>query len=157
VTDVYWQTSVPVQEQREVRHTDETGSPPADAYDVSCRTETTQVCEQQTVDQGNGYAEVQEVCHDESTDYCSYTVDEWQTIETYSLDGTDLYPVYADPGVGVDQREGAPSEELKVNFSTEKGGIAYSPDSVEEFQQFDIGSTWTLKLNAMGGVLSVER
>src|SRR5512143_184308 len=78
VADVHWQTSVPLQGQHEVRHNNETGSPPNDAYDVSCRTETRQVCEQKTIDQGNGYGQVVEECRDESTDYCSYSVQEWQ-------------------------------------------------------------------------------
>jgi len=32
----------------------------------------------------------------------------------------------------------------------------YTPSSVSEFQQFDIGSTWTLKMNALGGIRSVS-
>jgi hypothetical protein len=35
--------------------------------------------------------------------------------------------------------------------------MTYSPDSVTEFQQFQPGSVWTLKLNRLGGILSVER
>jgi ribosomal protein L40E len=157
VTDARWQTSVPVEEQKEVRHNDESGSAPSDAYDVSCRTDTKQVCEQKTIDNANGYAEVQEVCRDESTDYCSYTVMEWQTVQTYTLDGNDLSPIYSEPSLIGDQRIGPSSEDLTVTFSTDKGEITYSPASVSEFQQFDIGSTWTLKLNAMGGVLSVTK
>jgi hypothetical protein len=33
----------------------------------------------------------------------------------------------------------------------------YTADSVSEFQQFEIGSVWTLKMNALGEVMSVER
>jgi ribosomal protein L40E len=157
VADVHWQTSVPVQEQKEVRHNDESGSAPSDAYDISCRTETNQVCEDKTIDTGNGYAEVQKVCRDESTDYCSYTVMEWQTIQTYTLDGNDLSPIYSDPSITSGQRVGTASEELTVTFSSDKGEITYSPASVSEFQQFDFGSTWKLKLNALGGVVSIER
>ncbi len=156
VTDVAWQTSIPVQEVRAVDYNNEAGSPPSDAYNVSCRTESEEVCEERTVDQGNGYAEVVEECHTESQDYCSYTVDEWTTIQTYTLDGNDLYPVYDDPGVSFDQRLGNASEQLTVYFSTTDGQITYSPGSTSEFQQFQIGSTWTIKLNAVGSVISVE-
>jgi ribosomal protein L40E len=156
VADVHWQTYVPVQEEQEVRHTNEAGSPPGDAYDVSCRTETRQVCEQKTIDKGNGYGEVVEECHDESTDYCSYTVKEWQTIQTFTEQGSDLSPFYAQPSVSFGQRTGSSSEDLTVNFSTEKGQITYSPDSVMEFQQFQPGSVWTLKMNALGSVVGVE-
>ena len=80
VTGVYWQTNVPVQEVQAVRHSDERGSPPSDAYDVSCRDESRDVCEQKTIDKGNGYSEVVEECHTETDTYCSYTLDEWTTI-----------------------------------------------------------------------------
>ncbi|MEW6403850.1 MAG: zinc-ribbon domain-containing protein [Chloroflexota bacterium] len=156
VADVQWQTSVPVQEQSEVRHSDETGSPPSGAYDVSCHTETEQICEQKTVDRGNGYAEIVEECHDQSTEYCSYTVLEWETIQTYTLDGNDLFPVYAEPGIASGQRTGSASESFTVFFETEKGPKTYSPGSLSEFQQFEIGSAWTLKMNRVGAILSVE-
>ncbi len=158
VTDVHWQTSVPVQEIQAVDHNNEAGSPPSDAYDVSCHDESKDVCEQKTIDKGNGYSEVVEECHTETQQYCSYTVDEWTTIQTYTLDGNDLQPVYDTPNLSSDQRLGDASEDLTVTFSTTDGEQkTYSPDTVSEFQQFVIGSTWTLKMNALGGVTSVEQ
>lgn len=157
VVDVRWETSVPVQEIRAVDYNNERGSPPSDAYNVSCRDESRDVCEQRTIDKGNGYSEVVEECHTETEQYCSYTVDEWATIQTYTMDGNDLQPVYESPSVSNGQRLGTESEELTVTFSTEDGEQeTYSPDSVSEFQQFDIGSTWTLKMNALGGITSVD-
>jgi membrane protease subunit (stomatin/prohibitin family) len=157
VVDVHWQTSVPLQEIRAVDYSNEAGSPPSDAYDVSCRDESRDVCEQKTIDKGNGYSEVVEECHTETQQYCSYTVDEWTTVQTYTLDGNNLQPIYEDPGVSSGQRLGQESEDLTVTFSTSDGGQeTYSPDTVSEFQQFTIGSTWTLKMNALGGVVGVE-
>jgi ribosomal protein L40E len=157
VVDVHWQTSVPLQEVRAVDYNNEPGSPPSDAYDVSCRDESQQVCEQKTVDKGNGYSEVVEECHNETQQYCSYTVDEWTTLQTYTLDGNNLQPIYEDPSVSSGQRLGQESEELTVTFSTAEGGQeSYSPGTVSEFQQFTVGSTWTLKMNAVGGVVGVE-
>lgn len=157
MTNVYWQTSVPVQEVQAVNYSSERGSPPSDAYNLSCRTEEQEVCEEKTVDQGNGFAEVVRECHTESEQYCDYTVDEWKTIQTYTLDGNDLYPVYESPSLFNDQRLGSSSETLTVTFSTPNGQETYSPTSESDFQQFYIGSTWTLKLNALGGILSVGR
>ena len=158
VTDVRWETSVPVQEMRAVDHNNEAGSPPSDAYDVSCHDESRDVCEQKTIDKGNGYSEVVEDCHTDTQQYCSYTVDEWATIQTYTLHGNDLYPVYDNPSLSSDQRLGNQSEDLTVTFSTQDGDEkTYSPDTVSEFQQFTIGSTWTLKMNALGGVTSVAQ
>ena len=64
-------------------YSNESGNPPSGAYDVSCHDESHEVCEERVVDQGNGYGEVVQDCHDESQQYCSYTVDEWETIQTY--------------------------------------------------------------------------
>jgi ribosomal protein L40E len=156
VTDVAWQTSVPVQEVRAVDYNNEPGGAPSGAYNVSCHTESEEVCSERTVDQGNGYAEVVEECHTESQEYCSYTVDEWTTIQTYTLDGNDLYPVYESPNVSFDQRLGDASERLTVYFNTPEGQETYTPDTISEYQQFQIGSTWTLKMNLAGAVISVE-
>ena len=157
VVDVHWQTSVPLQEIRAVDYSNEPGGPPSDAYNVSCRDESRDVCEQRTIDRGNGYSEVVEECHTETQQYCSYTVDEWTTIQTYTLDGNNLQPIYEDPSVSSSQRLGQESEELTVTFSTADGEQeTFSPDTVSEFQQFAVGSTWTLKMNALGSVVGVE-
>ena len=157
VTDVRWETSVPVQEVRAVDYNNEPGSPPSGAYDVSCRDESHDVCQQKTIDKGNGYSEVVEECRTETQQYCSYTVDEWQTIQTYTLDGNDLQPIYESPNISSDQRLGDESEQLTVTFATADGEQkTYSPDSVSEFQQFTVGSTWTLKMNTLGGITSVN-
>jgi len=157
VVDVHWQTNVPVQEIRAVNHSNERGSPPSDAYNVSCHDESRDVCETRTIDKGNGYSEVVEECHTETEMYCSYTVDEWTTIQTFSLEGDNLQPVYDDPSLASDQQTGDKSEDLTVTFSTEDGGQeTYSPGTISEFQQFAVGSTWTLNMNIAGGVVSVE-
>ena len=157
VTDVHWLTSVPVQALQAVNYSNERGSPPSDAYNLSCHTESQEVCEDKTIDKGNGFAEVVKECHTESDEYCSYTVDEWKTLQTYTLEGNDLFPVYENPHVPSNQRLGSASEDLTVYFSTSNGQETYSPDSLNEFQQFQIGSLWTLKMNAAGGVVSVEK
>ena len=157
VLDVHWETSVPLQEIRAVDYSNEPGSPPSDAYNVSCRDDSREVCEQRTIDRGNGYSEVVEECHTETQQYCSYTVDEWTTIQTYTLDGSDLRPVYDTPNISSGQRLGNESEEFTVTFSTADGEQKnYSPDSISEFQQFSPGSTWTLKMNTIGGIVGVE-
>jgi ribosomal protein L40E len=157
VSSVYWHTSVPLQEVQPVNYSNERGNPPSDAYNVSCRTESHEVCEDKTIDKGNGYGEVVTECRTESEQYCSYTVDEWTTIQTYELDGTDLSPVYSDPTLSSDQRLGSSSTDLQVYFDTSDGQMTYSPNSVSDFQQFQPGSQWTLKLNAVGSIVSVER
>lgn len=152
VTNTHWETYVPVEELQPVNHSNERGSPPSDAYNVSCHTE--QVCQEKTIDKGNGYSEVVQDCNDEQ--YCSYTVDEWKTVQTYTLQGNDLNPVYDDPTYSSDQRLGDKSADLSVTFSLDSDTKTYSPKSITEYQQFTIGSTWTLKMNALGGIVSVS-
>ena len=156
VSEVYWQTTVAVEEMQAVRYTDQTGSPPSEAYDVSSRTETTRVCEETTVDRGNGYAEVIEECYDEEHTYYSYTLDEWVTVDTYSLEGRTLQPEYAQPPVQAGQRLGRQDVRFQVTFSADGESWTYTPDSLAEFQRYRPGSRWQLQLNALGGIVSVS-
>ena len=157
VTDVYWKTSVPVEEIQPVEYTNKQGNPPSDAYNVSCETKKEEVCEEKTIDRGDGFAEVVEECHTETDKFCDYTVDEWTTVQTYTLDGYDFYPVYEQPSVSSGQRLGDESVDYTVYFDTDKGEKVYSPDDLDEFQQFDIGSRWTLKLNLLGHVRGISK
>ena len=157
VSDLRWETSVEVEAEQEVHYSDERGNPPSDAYDVSCHTESEEVCTEKTIDRGNGYAEVVQDCHTESEQYCSYTVLEWQTVETLTLDGNDYAPRYAQPSLSSGERIGDETVDFTVTFSSEKGLIDYSPDNLSEYQQFQVGSDWTLNLNRLGGIVSVER
>ncbi len=156
VSQVYWRTTVSVQEVQAVDYVNEPGDPPGDAYNVSCRVETTQICEETTVDRGNGYAEVIEECRDESETYCSYTVDEWTTIDTYTIDGYDLSPYYAQPTLAPGQRLGEQNLYLLVTFSAEGENWDYTPNSLDEFQRYIPGTQWALTLNALGGVIEVS-
>ena len=157
VSQVYWQTSLPLQEEREAQYSNERCSPPSDAYDVSCHTETEEICTEEEVDQGNGFAEVVETCETRSEEYCSYSVLEWQTVETLTLAGNDYDPRYASPSLSADQRLGSESVEYNVTFSAEGEMLDYSPDNLNEYRQFQIGSQWVLKMNRLGGIVSVER
>jgi hypothetical protein len=157
VADLHWETSVPLQEVRAVHYSNESGSPPSGAYDVSCRDESREVCTERVVDQGNGFGEVVEDCHNETDRYCSYTVDEWTTIQTYTLEGNDLFPEFSRPNVASGQRLGDESADFTVVFNTDGGQKKYSPSSPEEFSQFRPGSSWTLSLNAVGGILDVNQ
>jgi hypothetical protein len=111
---------------------------------------------EKVIDQGNGYGEKVEDCHDESQQLCSYTVDEWQTIQTYTLEGHDFSPVYSQPIVSTGQRLGDQSAEYTVTFNTDGGPKTYSPSTLTEFTRFEIGSAWNLSLNRLGAILSIQ-
>ena len=157
VSDVRWETRVDVQQEQEVHYNNERGNPPSDAYNVDCRTESEEVCTERTVDRGNGYAEVVQDCTTETEQYCSYDVMEWRTTETLTLNGDDFSPYYAEPSLSSGERIGNESADYSVTFSSEKGALEYSPSDLSEYQQFQIGSNWTVNLNRLGGIVSVER
>lgn len=156
VTQIHWQTTVIVQELVPVRYEDQAGNPPSDAYDVSCQDQTEQVCEEKTIDLGNGYAQVVRECRDEVKRFCSYTRDEWQDQQRYILEGNDLSPRYAQPTLSKNQRLKTPQITLKVHFDTPVGEKTYPVSDLSTFQQFLPGSHWRLKLNALGSVIGVQ-
>jgi hypothetical protein len=98
VTDVHWQTSVPLQEQREVNYSNEQGSPPGDAYNVSCHTESRQVCEK-VVDQEMATGKVQDCAM--SAPIIVRTPSRMADHRTYTLDGHDFSPVYSQPMISI--------------------------------------------------------
>jgi ribosomal protein L40E len=156
VSDVRWETRVDVQAEREVTYTNERGNPPSDAYDVDCYTESEETCTDETVDQGNGYAEVVQNCETSTEQFCSYTVMEWQVTETLTRSGDDYNPYYAEPSLSAGERLGTEGLELLVTFSSEKGQLDYTPSDLNEYQQYRLGSDWTLSLNRIGSIVSVE-
>ena len=157
VEQVHWQTNISLQEEVEAHYSNERGNPPSDAYDVACHTESEEVCTEETIDQGNGFAEVVETCETHSEEYCSYSVMEWQRVEMLSLEGDNFAPQYASPSVSSNQRLGEESVDYTVIFSTDSEMLNYSVDELGEFKSFQIGSEWTLNMNRLGGIVSVER
>jgi membrane protease subunit (stomatin/prohibitin family) len=156
VDSVHWQTVANVEEIQAVQHNNETGSVPSSAYDVSCNDKSEEVCEEKTIDQGNGYAEVVKDCHTETTTYCSYTVDEWKVIQSYTEEGNDLSPIWDDPSLASGQRRGEDTATYTVIFVEQSKDYTYHPGTLTDYQQYDVGSQWSLSLNALGGIVSVE-
>jgi ribosomal protein L40E len=177
VKDVSWTRTVTIEALMPVTREDWRDKIPAGAIVGQC-TEKVRDTEQRatgqqrevcgapyTVDEGTGYAEVVQDCTMEDVyesvsvydDSCNYTVDEWQKIDELSSNGNDLNPRW--PAVSIsrrDQREGEREEEYRVTFNTEDGQYTYSPDSEDEFDRYQIGSRWLLKVNTFGAVTAAE-
>ena len=141
---------------RAVHYSNESGSPPSGAYDVSCHDESHEVCQERVVDQGNGYGEVVQDCHDETQQYCSYTVDEWETIQTYTLEGEDSARCMRSRASPRASAWGTKRSTYTVVFNTESGQKRYSPSDAGGILPVQIGSSWTLSLNAVGAILDVK-
>lgn len=110
-----------------------------------------------SVDTGSGYAEVVQDCeYHVYDDFCTYSVVEWDVVDTESLSGNDFKPVWPDPVLSAEQRLGEETETYHIYFDTTEGNFTYTTSDYENFQQFQIGTEWNLEVNALGGVVSAE-
>ncbi|MBI1880993.1 MAG: zinc ribbon domain-containing protein, partial [Chloroflexi bacterium] len=135
----------------------------AESHDTG---QTQEVCgTPYTVDTGTGFGEVKQDCETEQiyedvpvyADYCSYTATVWQAVDGPTLTGDDLNPRWPEANLaGLDQREAGREEQYSIVFKTEEKTYTYTTSDANEFQQFQIGSQWTLNVNTFDVVNSVE-
>jgi ribosomal protein L40E len=133
VESVHWERSISIEAFVPVEYSDWYDMLHSDAENISC--------EYQVYD-----------------DYCSYTVMEWAAVDTAVISGNDLYPAWPDPNLTNDQRLGDNrSETYNVIFNADGETYSYTPDSLNDFQRFEIGNSWNLNVNTFGVVVSVDR
>lgn len=170
VDNVAWERSISIEAFGPVDREDWFDQLPGDAENISCKEEyrytsndpepnSVEVCgTPYSVDSGDGFAEVVQDCeYQVYDDLCSYTVMEWAVVDTAVLAGNNLSPDWPSPTLTSDQRLGDDRREsYTVMFDAGSDSYSYTPDSLNEFQQFDVGSSWTLNVNTFGIVLSVE-
>lgn len=169
VQQVGWAREVAIERLQPVQHEAFQDDIPAGAQILSCSLEfqhtqsepapnAQEVCgTPYTVDKGSGYAEVVQDCeYQVYADYCKYVAQEWTVVETASLDGDDLAPVWPNPVLSSDERLGAQQEAYTVVFATDAGLKTYTTSDAGEFSQFQIGSAWMLYINKLDVVVSVE-
>jgi hypothetical protein len=166
---VGWERSVAIEGLVPVEYQDWRDQIPSDAEILRCEQEirsvesepqpnSEEVCgTPYSVDTGSGYAEVVQDCeyhvYDET---CTYSVIEWTTVDTMIVSGNDFAPIWPDPEISAEQRLGESTETYAVYFDTNKGDYTYTLSNFENFQQFQIGTQWSLEINALGGVVSVQ-
>ena len=171
VEDVQWQTSVAIEELGPVTHTAWQDEIPQDGQLGNCEDKVRQTVDSEpvggkynkvcgtpyTVDTGSGVGQVVQDCQFEVlAPYCEYTVQEWQVVDEAKQSGGDLTPVFASPQLSGNQRLGAQNASYVIIFAADKGQYTYTVSSLDEFQKFQIGSQWTLKINSFGNIVSVE-
>jgi len=168
VQSVAWERSIPVLEQRPVKHEDWQDELPAGVQkgDCSKKLRKTQdepapgaeeVCgTPYTKDQGSGVGKVVQDCKYNIYDqWCSYTLLEWQVVSQLRAAGNDLNPQWPQMTLTANQRAGEkPVEKYQVVFKLEDKAETkqYTPDNADEFAQYAVGSAWTLKINGLGHV-----
>lgn len=169
VERVRWERSIAIEALSPVEATSWRDDLPSEASDASCRLEyretqdnpapiATEVCgTPYTIDEGSGYGEVVQDCvYQVYDEFCTYTVLDWSVVETLTQDGEDPNPVWPRRALGSDEREGDRSETFTVTLVGADDTLTYSPDSEEAFSAFVPGSSWTVVVNGLGGIVRLE-
>ncbi len=168
VQSTHWQRTIDIQAQQEVTKEAWRDQVPSGAEAFSCREAyrsrqdspapgAREVCSTEYVDQGNGVAKVVENCYYEIyADYCQYKALEWQKVDQFVAQGTDLHPYWPEVTLANGQREGNRAENYSVDFDTQDGPKQFTTTDGSLFVQFLPGSQWNLKVNTLGGVVEVS-
>ena len=169
VSDVRWERSVAIEAYTTVTDSDWWDEIPDNAEVNSCSTiyrytsdepqvSATEVCgEPYVVDTGTGVGEVMQDCtYRVYDDYCEYTQMAWVVVDTVTESGRNLSPIWPALSLQPGQREGERSETYVINFRDGGDIYRYTTTNPQQFMQAEIGSRWTLEINAVGGVQSIE-
>ncbi len=169
VEAVSWERRIEIEELGNVTHEDWRDEIPFDARIGTCREKhrrtqdspapnATEVCgTPYTVDTGTGHGEVVQDCEYEVyDDWCQYTVREWKAVDTEIARGNDLRPYWPDLYLRSDQREGARDESYKVVLDADGKQYTYHPRDEADFGRCQIGTRWSLTINVLGNIKSME-
>ncbi|MCL4505928.1 MAG: hypothetical protein M1140_07900 [Chloroflexi bacterium] len=169
VNAVSWQRSIDLLKPQPVQHENWRDQIPSGAQVGSCTQKVRRTQDQPaqnaqkvcgtpyTIDQGNGTGKVVQDCKYNIMDsYCQYTAVEWVRVDAVVAKGSDLHPVWPTVISDTSQRAGPTVETYKVTFIAGDKTYTYSPHSAEEYARFTPGSKWTLQINALGNVNSVQ-
>jgi hypothetical protein len=110
-----------------------------------------------TLDTGTGVGEVVQDCfYNVYDDYCKYATLQWVVVDTVGVRGADTNPQWPTLRLAAGQQAGDRDEDYEVTFQANDRTYSYSPRDATEFGRFTPGSRWTLKVNALGSVTSVQ-
>jgi ribosomal protein L40E len=110
-----------------------------------------------TVDTGSGYGEVVQDCeYQVYADWCEYTVQEWRPMDSVIARGNDLNPQWPALTLSDQQREGERKQDFVVVFETDGKSYQYKVRNPDEFEQFQPGSRWILKVNTFDAITDVS-
>jgi hypothetical protein len=171
VAAVEWQTVIEIEELGPVAHQGWQDQIPNNAEVGQCRERVRSVESNEpfgrnynkvcgtpyTIDTGSGVGQVVQDCQYEVLDlYCEYSVEEWQVVSQLVETGNDFSPFYAAPELAQNQGLGEQSATYAIVFETPGGRYEYNVDSLDEYQQFQIGSEWILTLNGFNQIVGLE-
>lgn len=169
VTDRSWQRSIMIEEYRSVSRSDWDDEIPAGAEVQSCSqryrytsnepvANATEVCGEPYVeDTGTGFGEVVQDCtYEVYDDYCDYTILDWVVVNTVTESGEFSSPAWPSPALLGDQRLGQREETYTIVFRGDGETYTYTTDNVDLFLSAEPGSEWTLSINQLGGIQSLN-
>ena len=169
VTDVSWQRIIAIEQLMPVTLEAWEENMPAEAENIQCGdryrgtssepvAKATEVCgTPYTIDQGSGVGKVVQDCQYQVYEsYCTYTALAWQEIDQVIAEGRDAQPVWPEFVLNQEQREGDRQEYYLVVLVAEDEIYNYRPNDPAEFERYQPGSEWTIKVNGFGEITSVE-
>ncbi len=169
VQSLNWERTVEVLEMRPATHEDWQDRIPSDSQKGTCERRlrhtlsdpapgAEKVCgTPYVIDQGSGKGQVVQDCEYKVYDnWCKYIRNEWTVVDKLVARGNDVSARWPDARLNPGQREGNRAEVYKVTFTANDKLYTYTLDDATEFARFTPGSRWTLKVNALGGVASVQ-
>ena len=111
------------------------------------------------VDRGNGYSEkVQDCFYNVYDDKCTYTYLDWGVISVKTATGQDSNPRMPLLNLGSDQKKGSEQVSYTVSFQDDAGkNYAYNPTTIDEYQTFNLDDTYTIEVNGMENIISLEK
>jgi ribosomal protein L40E len=167
VQSIHWERRIEIRALGPVQHEDWKDQIPTDAVVGTCTQQyrltqsevapgAEEVCgTPYTLDTGNGLGKVVQDCEYKIYDaWCSYTQQEWTSVNEAFAQGSDLAPQWPSVSLQTGQREGERQESYVVQFDVNGKVYRYLTDDSQEFASFTPGSQWVLKINALGGVQS---
>lgn len=164
-----WERTIQIMEERPAAHEAWSDQIPSGADKGTCtrKVRSTQsqpapgaekVCgTPYVIDQGSGQGKVVQDCtYKVYDDWCKYTSKEWQVVNQLVARGSDANPRWPELNLRSGQREGERGETYSVTISGKDKQYTYSAPNAAEFVRFTPGSKWTFKVNALGGVSSLQ-
>lgn len=108
------------------------------------------------VDQGTGFAEmVQDCVYQVIEQRCTYTVNEWQPVDSLVLTGEGLTPNWPQL-TGGNQRPGERAESYQCVFEGDGATYTYTTRDFAAYQACTTGAVWTLVVDESGRVVSAS-
>jgi hypothetical protein len=171
VTGVEWQRSLAIESFAAIEQENWLDQIPSNAELLSCSEEvrsvqgappisgpSVEVCgTPYTEETGSGFAEVVQDCQYEIyDDFCTYEVLDWVAVSTVEASGSNFSPFWPSPALANDSRFGEGEESYVCVFDVDGESYRYATGSEQEFQQCRLGSSWTITVNGLGAVVSID-